>query len=659
MTDKLDVAEFITGFLAEAEELISTANANLVLLDQSLRKREHNPRAVRELFRALHTLKGLSAMVGAEPIVDVSHEMETLLRAADRAGGKVPLAAVDLLIRGVKAIDERVKSLAKGEPLAKAPQSLVEALAALQVDGSEGTEGELDLEPEVLAKVAIAERQQLLQGLAKGRRARRVEFVPSSDKASKGLDITSVRARVSKVAELVKVLPRAKVGGGVSFELLVLTDADDEALTLAAASDGVRPIGLKAQLPSAPLPDDEAPAEEEVGRRNYVRVEVSRLDDALERLAALVVSGAKMQRALADVARGAADFRALAAVVAENGRQLRDLRGAIMRARMVKVSELLERAPLIVRGLARASNKPVQLHLETGDAELDKTVADRLFPAVVHLLRNAVDHAIESGPERKAAGKTEEGHIRISCVERAGNMLELSITDDGSGIDAAKVAKRARAPVPATESELLDLICRPGLSTLDAATHTSGRGYGMDIVKRVTVDELGGALSLVTKPGTGTTFRLEVPLSITIVEAFSFVSGTQTFVVPVSVVEELTELDPKNVITGPERKHGTQTVRLMRHREANIPLVTLDALFGAPARDIERPKVIVVRNKTELIGIQVDRMLGQQEIVLRPITDPLVTVKGISGSTDLGDGRPTLVLDLPGLVQHSKRRSVS
>jgi two-component system chemotaxis sensor kinase CheA len=349
----------------------------------------------------------------------------------------------------------------------------------------------------------------------------------------------------------------------------------------------------------------------------------------------------------------------LAQVIGDNARQLRDLRAAIMRARMVSVAELLERVPLIVRGLSRATGKAARLEVATRHAELDKAVAERIFPAIVHLVRNAVDHALETPEERRAAGKSEVGLVSVACFERSNNQLELTVSDDGRGVDAAAVAARAGAPVPTTPEALLDLLARPGLSTKAEVTTTSGRGVGMDVVKRIAVDELRGELSLATVPGKGTTFTLHIPLSITIVDAFSFVCGGETFVVPVSTVEEIREIDLSKTVRGPDRRRSSRgepdrrraprASDMIERRGQAVPVLALDDLLGLPVSEGSMKKAIIVRRNGEPFAFTVDRMLGQQEVVVRPLEDALVRVTGVSGTTDLGDGRPTLVLDLAAL----------
>jgi two-component system chemotaxis sensor kinase CheA len=215
-------------------------------------------------------------------------------------------------------------------------------------------------------------------------------------------------------------------------------------------------------------------------------------------------------------------------------------------------------------------------------------------------------------------------------------------------VDAQRVAARAGAPVPESADALLELLCRPGLSTREAVTETSGRGMGMDIVKRIIVDQLGGELRLETRPGVGTTFTLRVPLTITIVDAFIFECAALRYAVPVGTVEEIIEVDPAKVTRAPGPSGAG--VALVSRRGAAVPVVSLERLLqGTQGAEGSGSKAFVVRQRGEPVAFAVDRLMGQQEIVLRPLEDPLVKVAGVAGATDLGDGLPTLVLDLAGL----------
>jgi len=664
VTAPAELREFVAAYLVEAEEHLATANSQLLAIEAAQRRGEANPRAVRETFRSLHTIKGLSAMVGVEPIVAIAHRLESFLREFDRSGAPLPPQAIDGLLRGVRAIEQRVTALGRGDI---APEPSDELLAELDSLGlarraPSASARSLDLEPALYGKLAPFEIDQIFRGIALGKRALRAEFIPSPARVAEGLSINSVRERLSAIAEIVRVLPQAlpvsaDAPGGLSFVLIVLTSASDEAIVerVGSALGAVRNIAAELSVPAPadteltsepPLdlaPDD---AFDVQTRRGVVRVDVSRLDDAMEGLSALIVTRFRLARAVAALGERGVNTRELGAIMTDNARQLRDLRAAIVRVRMVPVSELLERVPLLVRGLRRSANRAVRLELEGGTAELDKSVCERLFPVIVHLVRNAVDHAIETPDERLRRGKPEEGLLRITCSARSNTRLELTVSDDGRGIDRTSVARKAGRPSPNDDAALLDLLCIPGLSTRDIATTTSGRGMGMEIVKRTIVDELGGELAVSSELGKGTTFTLQVPLTISIVDAFSFECAEQRFVVPVSMVDEIIEVDPQGLAPLPAIDDGSPRVDIISRRGMALPMVQLAQVFGLQKTQATPGKAIIVRRAGAPLAFAVDRMLGQQEVVIRPVNDVLIRAPGISGATDLGDGRPTLVLDL-------------
>ena len=656
MAEGPDLKEFVEGFLVEAQEHLTASEKNLLALEEASRRGEPSPRAVRELFRSLHTLKGLAGMVGVEPIVAVAHEMEAILRTADRSAGRLTPDVVDLLHQGLRAIRERVAQLASKGPVAPAPARLLEALAEVQGRELVAEQGavEVALEQDLLDKLSPAERLQLTQGVAKGLRALRMEFIPSPARSERGLHITSLREQLGRVAEIVKVVPRAlpaseRAPGGLSFVLLLLSAVPDAALI---AASGLEPEALEEIRITVPPPASVAPDLEEeepqvsAGGRSVIRVEVGRLDDAMEKLSGMVVTRFRLARAAAGLGGRGADVRELQEILSEHSRQLRDLRAAILRARMVPVSELLERVPLLLRGLSRARGQPVRLTVDAGKAELDKAVGERIFPAIVHLVRNAVDHGLSPLEARRARGKDEGGEVRVQAFARGNGLLELSVSDDGEGIDAAKVAQRAGVPLPRTDAELLALITRPGLSTRDTVTQVSGRGMGMEIVRRA-VEGLGGQLLLQNRPGQGTTFTLQIPLTLTVVDAFSFEVRAQSFVAPVNAVEEILEITSERVIRPPGRGEATWLFEL---RGEPLPLFSLSRALALDGPSELPAKALVVRRNGAPAAFGVDRVLGQQEVVVRPMEDPLVKVREIAGTTDLGDGRPTLVLDLMALA---------
>jgi two-component system, chemotaxis family, sensor kinase CheA len=670
MSGTVDLAEFLSAYLVEMDDHLRAANASLMAADASLRKGQLDPRAVRDLFRALHTIKGLSAMVGVEPIVTIVHRMEGPVRAADRAGGKLPLQSVDVLLQGIAAIEQRTRALTDGKTAAPPPPALLAAFDGIEAERAHApaeAKASPAMDPALAGKLTAAEREQIAAGVAAGRRAVRLDFSPSPALAERGIDINRVREQLAAKAEIVRVIPISsppspEAPTGLTFALLLLTGAGDAELAEAVG------LSVTALRPLLETPADEitpssssgalavlepgSEAEGEALRRGVLRVDVGRVEEAMERLSTLMVIRFRLEHAIDAMSAIGVNTREITVIMGEHARQLRDLRAALLRVRMVPVAEVLERVPLLVRGLRRTTGKLIRLEIDTRGAELDKAVAERIFPALIHLVRNAVDHALEPPEERRRLGKPEEGLIRITCWARSNTQLELNVTDDGRGVDGDFVALRAGREAPRSGAALLDLLCAPGFSTRDTATSTSGRGMGLDIVRRIIMDELGGELQLSTRPGAGAVFTLRVPLTIAVVDVFAFACAGQRFVVPVTAVEEIVEIDPARVLRGPfhDAGRGGIEITLMDRRGEAVPVVRLAAALRLGSAEGDGRKAIVVRRGGEPFAFAVDRMLGQKEAVVRPLKDPLVQVRGVSGTTDLGDGRPTVVLDLLALA---------
>jgi len=653
----VDLREFRAAFVAEAEEHLAAVQSLLLKVERAEREGKRAPGELRELMRLVHTVKGLSAMVGVEPIVALAHRMEAVLRQAERAGGLLNEQAIEVLLAAARAIESRIRSVAEERSPAAAPPGLLAALDNVELPAPEAL-AELPLDPLLASKLGPSERHQLEEGTLGGKRAVRVDFAPSAEKAAEGFTINTVRERLASLAEIVKVIPvtspaSGKVPTGLFFALLLLTDATDEAI---ADAVGVDPADVElVLLPRAPacasLPvdveDDACLAE---GRGGLLRVEVGRVDDAIAMLGGLVVTRARIVHAIDRVEAAGGDTRELRSLMLDTARQLRDLRAALLRVRMVPMAAVLERLPLLVRGLARASGKQVRLELDVGSVELDKTVAERLFPALLHLVRNAVDHGIEASDERVRAGKNEVGTVRIVSVTRDRN-IELRISDDGRGVDREAVARHAGAPPPVTDAELLALLCRPGLTTRGEVDTTSGRGMGMDIVHKVVVRGLGGELALETRAGVGTTFVLRVPLTVAIVDVLTVRCGGERYAVPVSVVQEIVELAQEQVVDGVSAGRGfALRYRMFARRGRSVPVFDLGDALGTPTSAPAPHALLVRRGDGELVAYAVERVLGQQEVVVRPLLDPLVASPAVSGTTDLGDGRATVVLDLLALT---------
>jgi two-component system chemotaxis sensor kinase CheA len=308
----------------------------------------------------------------------------------------------------------------------------------------------------------------------------------------------------------------------------------------------------------------------------------------------------------------------------------------------------------VVRDLARELGRQVRLELSGQHTEIDKYIVERIADPLLHLVRNAVGHGLESAAERVAGGKPPEGLIMLSATT-VGDAVTVELADDGRGVDVAAVAASARArglPVPEgplDDAQLLEILCAPGFSTREAADRISGRGVGMDVVWQ-TVHELGGTLSLTTAVGSGTRFRLQLPLTLTIVDALVVVAGGERFAIPLPAVAEAIAFGAAD-ITVLERNE------LLRYRDDVLPLLRLSRVFGLPSA-VAGGYALILRHGGQTLAVAVDRLREKREIVVRAIRDPLLSVVGVGGATELGDGRVVLILDPPGLAQLARKTSL-
>jgi two-component system chemotaxis sensor kinase CheA len=397
-------------------------------------------------------------------------------------------------------------------------------------------------------------------------------------------------------------------------------------------------------------PASPADASSAAGPAHVVRVDLTRLDDLMRMIGELVISRARLDDALARVERHvpAVEWRDVQENTQTIERQLRDLREGVMRVRLVPVGEILRRVPFVVRDLTRDSGKRVRLDLRGHDTEIDKFLIERMMDPVLHLVRNAVSHAIETADERVAAGKPPEGTLTLAASS-LGDIVVLEVADDGRGIDEAAVVARARQiglevpDPPLDRARLLDLISAPGFSTREETDRASGRGVGMAVVMS-TMAELNGRVTLSTTPGEGTRFVIELPLTLAITDALVAHVGDRTFAVPQGSVREVIELDPAAL-------RRVERHELAPFRGGSLPILRLSDVFGVAPRPGRALHAFVVGSGIDAVGVAVDRISGQREIVVRSMDDSLIKVDGVTGATDLGDGRAVLILDLPGLVR--------
>ncbi|WP_299536380.1 chemotaxis protein CheA [uncultured Herbaspirillum sp.] len=412
------------------------------------------------------------------------------------------------------------------------------------------------------------------------------------------------------------------------------------AVTLEEAVAAVVPAATDAG--ARPRPLEERRAQEQ----KFIKIEVSKLDQLIDLVGELVIAGASARL----IARRRKDSQFEEATQAIDS-LMEQIRDAALTLRMVQINEVFQRFPRIVRDIARDLDKDIELTMTGSETELDKSMVERLADPLMHIVRNAIDHGIEPAAERIAAGKPAKASLRLNAMHESGSVL-VEVMDDGRGMDRARILEKAIAQgLAAPDSELSDgeifrFVFEPGFSTAQQVTELSGRGVGMDVVKR-NIDALQGEVGIDTEPGRGTVVRIRLPLTLAIISGFQVVVGNAVFVIPLDMVVECIDMPP--------RQSGSHIVSV---RGEPLPFVPLRELFDLPARDQGRGRksLVIVQYGQLRAGLLVDGLLGECQAVIKPLGRLFGKVKGLSGSTILGDGRVALILDIAHLVQHTQQQ---
>jgi two-component system, chemotaxis family, sensor kinase CheA len=637
--------QFLDDYFAESDEHLRSVRRNLLALEDSLNAgRTIEKPVLNELFRSFHTLKGISAMANVAPAETLAHYMESYLRLLRDGQAAFTEEGLSALIESTRKLEEIVAARRAGLeiPPIDAEIKLLESFAAGEEKGEN--------------KIVVENKPARDQKSPAHKSLYLFTFVSAPELAERNINVNSVRERLQAIGTIQKSTPAVKEGGKIAFEFIVETDAAEDAFAEWRA-DGVSFEKIEGAPSETPR---ETPATETqksglFGQSNVVRVDLARLDELMLMVGELVISRAKLAEQIRQLESKlpSNEWRGLQEINHGIERQLRNLRDGVMRVRMIPIGEIFERMKFAVRDLARETGKRVQLEISGENTEIDKLLVERMLDPLLHLVRNAVSHGIEAADVRRQEGKPAEGKIRLHAAT-IGETVEIEISDDGGGIDRAEVARRARArgllgPNEALdESMLMEVLCVPGFSTREEADKTSGRGVGMDIVCR-TVGDLGGNIKLETETGKGTRFRVQLPLTLAIADALIVAVDRERFAVPQSNVREVIEIEP-----GAVRQFENNEV--IEYRGAALPIIRLARLFALEEKYRGAFHAFVVGEGKQAVGIAVDRILGQTEIVIRAINDPLAQVPGISGATELGDGRVVLILDVAVITRRLKQK---
>jgi two-component system chemotaxis sensor kinase CheA len=677
-------------FVSEAEEILERMRDELAdLADGRGRGAEPDPELVNRLFRSAHSLKGLSGMFGLDGISELSHHLEDVLDRLRLGRTRLDAAALALLDDAVALIGSALEKLEDGDSAALDEEAAlligrIDAWTA-SPDDAAGEAGELELDPTMLRALTEYEEHRLRENLRRGRRIHVVDA--SFDILSFEEGLAELTAAVREVGEVLSTLPSPGESpeSQIRFSLLAATELDAAALAarLELPADAVRSGTRRAGEPRAPeLPAPQAREDEaaqsaareaaadpdpadggplELGSlksiSETVRVDIRKLDELMNLVGELVIQ----RGALAKLARTLRQDPATARAGAELDkvhkgieRKLQELQAGVLEVRMVPLRQVFEKLSRVVRRLRRDTDKEVRLEIRGADTELDKLIVEELVDPLMHVVRNAFDHAIEPPEERLAAGKSREGSIRLEAYQR-GNDVVIAATDDGRGIDVDAVRRRALERgllEPGDElsrKDLLDLVFAPGLSTRGEVTETSGRGVGMDVV-RANITALGGVVDIDSAAGRGTTVTMTLPITLAIIQALIVGARSQRFAIPLNSVRETLLLDPREV----QRSDGRELLNL---RGEALPLRRLSLEFQlGPAERDQKQYAVVLGIGDARLGLLVDRLEGQQDVVIKPIQGPIRSVRGIAGATELGDSGAVLVLDVSALIDDARAR---
>jgi two-component system, chemotaxis family, sensor kinase CheA len=636
LADERFFDEFAEDFFAESTEHLETVRGCLLELeDADAAGRLLSPARTSAILRSLHTVKGLCGMVGLADGASIAHGMEEVLRAVDLERRTAPADTMQLLFDATAELGHCLKAYRNGTT----PPDVTRVTDALAAYTSRMTP-----ESDKIAATSSGSRRNYV-----------FTFAPAAHLAARGVGVELVRTRLQSLGEVVRVTPRVGEGSSILFEFSVLLEPGREPLEEWRA-DAMDWRAEEQVSPPAVSSDDATQAVTSFSSARLVRVDLGRLDALMLLAGELVMTRARLED---DILRLRTDRTPSAFHAVEDSnnlleRQLRDLRAAIMRVRLVPIGEVFERMRFVARDVARETGRQVRIEMSGGNTEIDKVVVERMVEPMLHLVRNAVSHGIEPAAERVAAGKDAIGLITLRA-HSAGDQIVIEVIDDGAGLDAERIRavakERGVAGAADADADLLEILCTPGFSTRSSTDLAAGRGVGMDVVRK-TVAEVGGQLHLDTEKNSGTRFTIRLPLTLMIVDALLVSVAGQTYAIPQPSLREVLQITPDEIVS-------FENNEVLRYRENVLPLIRLRSVFAlTSAGTLDRCNVLVVGSEAFQVGLVADRIIGLREIVVRSVGDPLVTVPGIAGAAELSDGSVALILDANGLVQYANKRKL-
>jgi two-component system chemotaxis sensor kinase CheA len=636
-----------TTFYVQTREMLEAFSQRTLALESAGDTSE----TLRALERAVHTIKGDSMALGFESLAKLSHRLEDYFRAL-RGPGSIERQPIDLILSCGDMMLALLEAYCADPPK---PIPSIEPLCEQLVPPEPSTK-EMAMEAPLLGRVYRLT----------------VWFAKDCQMRSAGAFL--VRQRLSKFGKVLRASPdpeSPEIETAPQWVVELEAEGAKEDIRKAARVPGVTSRVMLREHKLIPLPAvSPAPGEHEEeasftrvsgsstgAASDQLRVEVSKIDRIMNLVGELVIGRSMVTQALSEFLSGDAQGTAADRLSDANGfleRTMTELQAAVLKIRMVPVEHVFRRFPRLVRDLAHARGRKVDLEIQGGLTELDKSIVDALGEPLLHLVRNAIDHGLENPREREIGGKPPAGKLKLAAFYE-GNHAHVVVEDDGRGIDLARVSERAvglglieaSQLETMTPSEVLNFIYTPGFTTRETVSDISGRGIGMDVV-RESIENLKGVIELSTAPGKGTRFLIRLPLTLAILRAVLVEVAGKAFAVPLTGVLEIVRLPRERA--GSVLGHG-----VLHWRDQVVPLVSLREALGFPREETpregrDRDFVLLVGEAERRVGLLAEGLLGEQELVVKPIEDPLTRSPGVAGASILGDGRVVLILHTRGLL---------
>ncbi|MFZ4859924.1 MAG: chemotaxis protein CheA [Desulfuromonadaceae bacterium] len=608
--------ELLEGFLAETTELLEKLDDDLVALEKSSEDTE----LLNRIFRSIHTVKGASSFLGFDQLVKVTHKTEDVLNRFRKRELTVTPEFMDIILEATELVKLLVSDIKAGEIQEREIESTIARLLPLLAENAQ-------------AQPATAVSPEPAESVA--------EVVSAAEPAA---EITAGQSSPTPAPEPSPV--------PVSDAAPPSSPPPETAPAVPQKTDGSMPVK---KIPAPPKPV-EAKGGDDLSDNTTIRVDVKRLDDLMNQVGELVLERNRMIQInlnLQQVDTSRAEFNdEFGKLTKRMNFVTSELQMQVLKMRMLPVEKVFKKFPRIVRTMARDLGKEVDLQIRGEETELDRSVVDEIGDPLIHLIRNALDHGLETPAVRMAAGKSRGGTLVLSAAHE-GNQIVISIKDDGNGIDTDRVGRKAIEKglisedqlASMSQRELFDLIFLPGFSTKDKASDLSGRGVGMDVVK-TNIKKLNGLIEIKSEKGKGSEFILRLPLTLAIIQSLLVDVEGEVYSIPLSSVLESLKVDQRQF-------HLIGNREILKLRDMVLPLVRLDRVFGVERRTELNDfcYVVVVGTVEKRIGLVVTRLVGQQEVAIKSLGRYLANIPGIAGSTILGDGRVALIIDPVGLIE--------